>query len=63
MDTGIKLCKDCRHLNAMQLCYEPKNVRFNYVTGDKRSIHSPQFLREEGDCGHDAKWFEPKEIA
>ena len=61
--SAIKLCRDCRHLGAFEMCYAPKNVKFDYIHGANRSINSPQFLREEGACGREAQWFAPKEGA
>ena len=58
MDT--KFCKDCKHYTKSGFCHHPINADLSLVTGEKRSIHSPEFMRDRGACGRQAKLWKPK---
>jgi hypothetical protein len=68
----MKLCKDCKHLEAHRRCAHPKNMEKNPVTGERdfKQWNSAGAQRVGffsaylvGTCGIQARRFEPKEAA
>jgi hypothetical protein len=60
----MKLCKDCKHFDR-PYCTAKGPSRMDYVYGEHRHYHA-QTERESiarGDCGPDARFFEPIEPA
>lgn len=61
----MKLCKDCKHFQqTMPQCHAPKNMKLDYVTGEKTAhgYSTAQGARYDPDaCGSKGKWFEQKE--
>jgi len=64
---ALKFCRDCKWRVGGNECTHPTDCGINLVTGDRMILRTPRDCYQEREsespytCGHDAKFFEPKD--